>query len=263
MPFNEDLIKALSKIENEELRATVLNEVEQAHALDVGGLKDNKDAIKKEKEQLKARLDEVTNTLEGLGGKTIEDFNKLEANIAELTANPGDEEKLRQIEEKYKLQLKQEKEAGQSNLMRKEAEVVEAKNKLELLNKEINKGLSQQELTNSLERVNVKPELKPMLTQALQNDVYVDIDTDGKRRVKFRHKGINFDIMDGIDTWAGAPENKIYIGAVQNRGAGANGSSGRGSGLDKPFSEMTYEERVNFHKRDPEGYKQAKASAKK
>jgi hypothetical protein len=205
----------------------------------------------------------VLASFKGLEGKTLLDFQAQEKTIADLIANPGDETKVKEIQNKADIQLQQEKDAHKAYIAIQEAKLVEKDNKIKSLDQEINVGLSQNALTAALESVNVKPELKPMLAQALQNDIYVDVDAAGERKVKFKHKNINFDIKEGINTWAGAPENKTFIGAIRNAGAGAQGSSGAGSGIDKPFKELTYEEEVKYFKRDPEGYRQAKANAVK
>ena len=266
MAFKEDLEKAVEKIEDETLRAEILNNVDQAHSLDVGGLKDNSEKLKSEKLDIQAKLEEKESVLasfKGLEGKTISDFQEQEKKIADLIANPGDEAKLKEIQNKADIQFQQEKEAHKAYIAVQEAKIVEKDAKIKSLDQEINIGLSQNALTSALESVNVKAELKPMLAQALQNDIYVDVDALGNRKVKFKHKDINFDIKEGISTWAGAPENKTFIGAIRNAGAGAQGSSGAGSGIDKPFNELTYEEEVKYFKRDPEGYRQAKANAGK
>ena len=264
MGFKEEAIKAVEKIEDEAIRATVLNEVEQAYSLDVGGLKEAKETILKEKKELESKFNEVNATLEGLGGKTIEDFKALETSIADLTKDPGDKGAVvAELKKAAQMQLENEKNAFSLTLASKDSEIAERELTIANLNQEINNGLAQQQLVDALERVNVKAELKPMLTKALQNDVSVEEDSNGNRVVKFKHNGVKFDILDGVGTWAGDKANNSFIGAIRNAGAGANGSNGRGSGRDKPFNELTYAEEVSYFKRDPEGYKQAKANATK
>lgn len=262
MPFNEDVVKVLEKVEDAELRASILNGVEQAHALDVGALKENKETILKEKKELKDKYDDLTKTVEGFGGRTPEQIAKLEKDIEDLRANPGDETKLTQIKGEYEIKLNQSKAEKEALVAAKEEELLAANKRIMDLDGEINQGLSQQALVENLERIGVKAELKPILKDALANSVSVELNAEGVREVKFKHAGINFGIKDGLEAWAGATENKPYIGAIQNRGAGANGSGGQGSGMDKPFKDMSYAEKMAFYKRDPSAYKQAEANSK-
>ena len=263
MAFKEELLKSVEKIEDEALRATIINELDQAHALDVGGLKDTNGKLKNEKlliqEELKDR-DKKLASFEGLEGKSLADFQKQEKTIAELLSNPGDNDKIvKELTNKNELQLKQEQEKYQSYMRAKDLELDEQNKKISMLDEEINRGLSQNELTQALERANVKPELKPMLARALQNDIYVDVDALGNRKVMFKHKDINFGIKEGISTWAGAPENQTFIAALKNVGTGAQGSRGTGSGQRKAFKDMSPEEVNTFYREDPEGFKLAKA----
>jgi hypothetical protein len=262
MGFKEDLEKAVEKIEDEAVRAGIINEVEQAHTTDVAGLKENRDQLINEKKEVVSKFETLETTLASLEGDSKVELERLEKINAELLANPGDEEKIKQLEVRSaeKLRINDLEHKGAIDLIQKD--LLEREGRINSLDQEIVNGLRQAGLSASLDKANVKVEDKPLLMRALLNDVYVE--TIGvERKVKFKHGALNtpYPIEDGIKTWAGDPLNKRYIAAINNRGAGAGGSQGNSSIVSKPYKEMSYEEKVALKQADPELFAQVKANA--
>jgi len=259
MAYTEDVAKALEVIEDATVRETLRIELDKAHATDIAGLKDNSDKLLNEKQAIKGKLDDATKTLEDLDGITVDKYKELEKNIAELTANPGDPEKLRQIEAVAETKLRQTKEEHESMVKLKDMEIVELTTQTTSLNREIDSALCSGELSKALDSVNVDPKFKSTLVSALGKEVFVD-KVGEERKVKFRFNNAPFDIVQGIETWAKEKENQIWISAVNNRGAGAGGSGNVAGYRDILFKDMTLEQRNDLFRKDPAKFREKKAN---
>lgn len=256
MDFKELLAKALEAVTDEKSRAELQNAIELLHTKDVAGIKQNRDELINEKKNIKIKLDEATESLKTLDGKTLADFQQLENDIAELRANPGDKEKFKQLEEGFNLKFKLQEETNIANLKRENEKLAEANGLITKLNRKMNDTTAHSALSSALDAIGVKKEFKATLVKALASDVYVE-EVGEERIVKFKHDGIPFEINDGLETWGREKGNKVYLSALNNRGAGAPGSRGAG-GVIKPFAEMTISERNDLFRKDPELYKQMK-----
>ena len=241
-----------------------LSKVDALHATDVATLKENKETILNEKRTLKTELDTLKATTAGLEGKTVEDFNKLEENIKKLTANPGDEEKLKQIEEANRIRLESLENDYKLKIQFKETELQEKEKTISALEQAQNKEMTLRELRDSLDKIGVKDVFKTTALQALQNFCYVK-DVEGKKVVKYKSNGSpEFDILEGITYWAKSDEGKPFIGAPVNFGAGSGGSqSGALSELlKKRFDQMTPAEKTKLYSENAEAYNRKRDEAK-
>lgn len=257
MPFKEDIVAVLEKVEDVLLRETLLNELELAHAADTAGLVENRDTLKNEKTAMKAKLDEVNAKLETSGGdKTT--FMELQEKIKNLTANPGDQEKFKEIEKRQALELKQLKEESENFLKKREADLLDEQTKNFKLNEEINAGLCKQALSRELDKANVLPAFKEILMKGLATDVYIT-EVEGERKVKFKYAGINYDIDAGMTSWAKDASNKQFISAKSNMGAGAQGSKGTDTYANRTYASLTLEEKTHLFKTDKPKYDAMKA----
>ena len=234
---------------------TALGKVDALHATDVATLKENKETILNEKRTLKTELDTLKASTAGLEGKTLDDFKKLEDNIKKLTDNPGDEEKLKQLEDTYKIRIDTVENDWKAKITFKEQELQDKEKRIEALEKAQNKEQTLRELKDSLEKVHVKQDYHSVVLQALSTYCYVK-DVEGKKVVKYKNNGPEFDILEGITYWAKSPEGKPYIGAPMNTGAGNTGSnSGALSDLmKKSFKDMSGTERTKLYEENPEAY---------
>lgn len=265
MAFKEEVEQAIVSIEDEAVRAEVINKIEQAHATDVAGLKENNDKLINEKRTVKARLEEVEKSIEGLGEQSVDTvlgrITELERINKELTANPGDETVIKELERKHKLELKSIQADYEASLLKKNDEIVERETRIGSLNSEIERGLAQRELSKALDSVGVQSDFKSVLMDALTTKVYVE-SVGEERKVKFKHDGLPFGITDGLEQWARDNTNKKFLGASKNRGAGSQGSNASGGLASKPFGEMTIAEKNKLFTQDPDLYRQMKANTK-
>lgn len=266
MPFTDDLKKSLEKIEDETLRASLINEVEQAHNLDVQGLKNTRDDLKNEKQTIKTQLETLESSLGGLDGDAIKGLkdkvSEQEKKIKELTDNPEDATKFKELETQYRLQLESAK-AETQTMQQKMAESLSEKDSvITQLNNEIDTELAQRELSAQLDAVGVKSTFKPVLLDALANKVHVE-QVEGQRKVKIKHEGTSWDLSAGIEQWSKNDINKNFLGAIANAGGGAQGSGGGGKYLNKDFNDLTAAERNDLYKRDPNAFNEMKARAKR
>ena len=233
-----------------------LSKVDALHSTDVATLKENKETILNEKRALKTELDTLKTATAGLEGKTAEDFKKLEENIKKLTANPGDEEKLKQIEEANRIRLESLENDYKLKIQFKDNELQEKEKTISALEQAQNREMTLRELRDSLDKVGVKDVFKTTALQALQNFCYVK-EVDGKKVVKYKNNGSpEFDILEGITYWSKSEEGKPFIGAPINFGAGSGGSqSGALSELmKKDFKSMTAEEKTKLYTENKEAY---------
>lgn len=243
---------------------TALTKVDALHATDVATLKENKETILNEKRALKTDLETLKAATAGLEGKTIEDFKKLEENIKKLTANPGDEEKLKQIEEANRIRLESLENDYKLKIQFKENELQEKEKTISALEQAQNREMTLRELRDSLDKVGVKDVFKTTALQALQNFCYVK-DVDGKKVVKYKNNGSpEFDILEGITYWAKSEEGKPFIGAPINMGAGSGGSSSGALSdlMKKSWNELSPAERTKLYTENKDAYNRKRDEAK-
>ena len=261
MDFYEELDKMLgSKVTDSTLKADIKLATDKLYSEAVAKLKENKEDVLNEKRTLKTEFDAYKASTAGLEGKTAEDFKKLEEDIAKLRENPGDEEKLRQLEEANRIRLEQAELEKQTITKLKDNELAEAKAKIEALEKAQDSAKCSGELKKALQNVGVKPEHMTLLMRSLLLDTFIK-DVDGKKVVKFNGTtgNVTFDIMEGITIWAKEPSNAIYLGAPKNIGSGAHGSgSATANLLKKPFNQMTASEQTALYKANKDLYNKAR-----
>lgn len=265
MDFFAELKKVLGEVITDPTALELaISKVDSLHSTDMATLKENKETILNEKRAIKTELDTLKQSTAGLGGKTLEDFKKLEDNIKKLTDNPGDEEKLKQLQDTYKIRIDTVENDWKAKITFKEQELQEKDKRIEALESQQNREQTLRELRDSLDKVGVKSEFYSVVVQALSTYCYVK-DVDGKKVVKYKNNGPEFDILEGITYWAKSPDGKPYIGAPVNTGAGATGStSGALSELmKKPFSAMDSGEKSRLYDENPEAYNRKREEWKK
>ena len=264
MDFYEQLQAVLgSKVTDADLKGDLATEIDRVYSEAVAKLKANKEDIVNEKRTLKAEFDAYKAQTAGLEGKTAEDFKRLEEDIAKLRANPGDEEKLKQLEAEYKVRLEQAERDKLTLAQEKERELAEARTKIKALEQAQDKALCSGELKKALQNIGVKDVHMAMLTRSLLLDTFIK-EVDGKKVVKFNGGtgNVTFDIMEGITMWGKEPNNAIYLGAPKNTGAGAGGSGNTVTNLLKrPFNQLTASEQSELYKADPALYEKARKTA--
>lgn len=262
MDFIEQLKKALEAITDETQRAQLIETINTLHVTDVAGLKENADKLKTEKLSTKAKLEEAMKTVDGLGGRTIADFERLEKNIADLTANPGDVEKVKQIENSFKLQIDGIKAEHTALLKSKEVTVDELTQKNQELESQINKSLCDAELSAALDEINVSPKMKVVVQGFLEKDLYID-EVDGVRKVKIKVQDTPFEVATGIGVWAKTDLAKQFISAPSNQGGGAGGSGNGNPLAGMKYNDMTLAQKNQLYKEDKPTWERLKAEASK
>ena len=260
MPFEEDLKTVLGTVTDETLRATLLTGITKAHVISEAGLVTKRDELLNEVKSTKESLTKATVTLEAFGDRKPEDFTVLEESNKKLMDNPNDIEKLEQLEKKYTME-KDALAAGNAKLVESyEKQLVEKGTEIDKRDQEINSGLKERALTRALESVNVHPDFKGTLVDALANKVHVDI-VNGERKVKIDIDNTPFDMDAGIDLWSKDEKNSKFISAVHNQGGGGNGSGGSVTLLQMDFNDMTITQKSQLAKENMPAFLEKKAKA--
>ncbi len=258
--FDKELDALLeSKVTDATLKAELKTQFDKLHATDIAKVKENKETILNEKREIKAKYDSLVTSTAGLDGKTAEDFKKLEDDIAKLRANPGDEEKVKQLEDTYKIRLTQAENDAKAREEIKNQELAEANETISGLNKAIDKDLCLRELNATLVYLGVMSKHLPLVKGFLSNYVYVK-EVDGNKVVKYKGTtGPEFDLKEGLALWA-KNEGKDYIGAPISHGAGGSGSGSAVSELVKlSYAEMSPEQRQTLYRDNKDSYEKKKA----
>jgi hypothetical protein len=263
MDFLEELRKLLgAKVTDETLFKDLEEGIDKLYVESVGSLKQNRDDLKKEKLEIKAKYDQLQAQIKDYDNLTPAEVKQLKKDIEELRANPGDAAKLKQLEEAYKTQVKQAEIDKQEAIKSMTEELEQFKTRYSQLDNELNQDKALRELGVHLTSVGVETKHMPLITAALAGRVFVEI-VDGIRSVKYRNEaGAVFPIKDGIELWAKQDVNKQYLASPSNRGSGAGGSGAATSKLlGMKFSEMSPEQQSELYKINPELWKQKRAEA--
>jgi hypothetical protein len=101
------------------------------------------------------------------------------------------------------------------------------------------------ELSKGFDRLNVKPELKPILLDAYRSKAEGVLDGENIKIV-MRDGDSQLETGAFLDSWSKTDNAKAFISANTNIGGGANGSSNQ-NGTTKNFSEMTLDEQTKLY----------------
>ena len=114
------------------------------------------------------------------------------------------------------------------------------------------------ELNNAFDSVGVDEKFKPILMDAYRSKADGVLDGD-KTRIVMQDGESQLSVTDFFQSWSKTEQAKAFIGANVNGGGSANGSSNR-NGSNKPFSQMTLDERTDLFKTNPGLYNQLKTT---
>ena len=208
-----------------------------------------KEALAKETEGLKAKRDEL-----------LGDLRKAKDNNAELN------ERLQKLEDAQESAERERAEAEGNVEQIREQVAKEYQRKLDRMQKDLEAAQQQYEaehgvnkkllidngLTNALTQANVAKDLIPA-ARARIKELGIELeDIDGQRQAMIEGKPLS----EYVSEWSQGDEGRHFVAAANNGGGGANGANGGGKATPK-LSDMNEAERVEYAKRDPEGFRRA------
>jgi hypothetical protein len=177
-------------------------------------------------------LDKLSKTKQGQEASTseLEALRQFKENAEIKMAEDSQnwEESRRLIEEKYQRELESTKSEAEKN-----AEMVR-------------KLVVDNSVTSELVKLQVNPDLLDMVAQQISTQAQV---VDGKAMINDKS------LSEYLQEWKDTPQGKAARLAAENSGIGSNGGSSNPAKIDlnKPYSQMTLAEQVEFNKRKMAG----------
>lgn len=207
----------------------------------VGALKRAKDYEKDEAKKHKERADSLTSELDKVRGELVE--------LKKNGIPKGDVENL---EKSYKEQLeKREKELS---------------GKIDALTASLEKHLLDGGALQLASKLAAKPEFVEVLMPHIRGRLKIEEDSEGRHNIRVLDKEGKLSASSLEDLEKELLSNKAFAGILTGSkasGGGASGGSGRGGASSKKFGELTEQERTEWYKEDPEGFRKASEEHKR
>lgn len=198
-------------------------------------------------EELQAKVQELTESNEALVSKK----NELLSEVKKYkTAARGAEISITDYEE-LKSQLEETKSALSKAEKTYKAEIEKLTKNLGEKDGALQKYLIDGGLTDALAKAGVAPQFMDAAKALLRQQAAIKADDSGLQAVLGDKP-----MMDAIKEWAASDTGKHFVAAPRNSGGGAAGS--QNGGTQKPFKDMTSEERTTLYRTNPAQYEALK-----
>jgi hypothetical protein len=178
---------------------------------DIEGLKNNNQALIKEKQSLKAKYEDTQKVLDTID---IDEYNELKSKSSK---SGKDSDELT----KYQRELKKATDALEKSL--------ESRKNIE---SRFHKSLIEKNLSESLDAAGFDPKHKEILKSAFQGKARIEVDNDIEKVIIDNGDGLGLPALDYFKQYAQSDFGKTYLKQPVNVGAGASGFHGSGGPHD-------------------------------
>jgi len=178
---------------------------------DIEGLKNNNQALIKEKQTLKAKYEDMQKVLDTID---IDEYNELKSKSSK-TGKESDELT------KYQRELKKAMDALEKKSL--ESKSIESR---------YHKSLIERNLSESLDAAGFDPKHKEILKSAFQGKARIEVDNDIEKVIIDNGDGLGLPANEYFKQYAQSDFGKTYLKQPENKGAGASGFHGSGGPQD-------------------------------